>query len=176
MLRARCPGPALAVALHVALDPAARRAVDRLNAVGGALMEGEAGETLDDAALQRVMARLDQVAVEPRAKSPARRLGFEWAPPPLVPYLRPGMSWRSILGKFDEIRLDVPGDAYRVSLLRLEPGRACRSTSIPATNTRSAYREVIPTRPAATAWATSPSARAASGTSRSPIQANPASR
>lgn len=116
-------GPALAVALHVALDPASRRAVDRLNAVGGALIEGEAGAALDDAALERAMARLDQVAVEPRAVPAARRPGFEWAPPPLVPHLRPGMGWRRILGKFDEIRLDVPGDAYRVSLLRLEPGR-----------------------------------------------------
>ncbi len=34
-------GPALAVALHVALDPAARRTVERLGALGGALMEGE---------------------------------------------------------------------------------------------------------------------------------------
>jgi putative transcriptional regulator len=62
------------------------------------------------------------VSVEPPAAPVARRPGFEWAPPPLVPHLRPGMGWRRILGKFDEIRLDVPGDAYRVSLLRLEPG------------------------------------------------------
>ena len=34
-------GPALAVALHVALDPGARATVDRLNAVGGALIERE---------------------------------------------------------------------------------------------------------------------------------------
>ncbi len=34
-------GPALAVALHVALDPAARRTVERLGALGGALIEGE---------------------------------------------------------------------------------------------------------------------------------------
>ena len=115
--------PALAVALHVALDPAARRMVDRLNAVGGALIEGEAEAALDGDALERAMARLDQVAVEPRAVPAAPRRGFEWAPAPLIPHLRPGMGWRRILGKFDEIRLDVPGDAYRVSLLRLEPGR-----------------------------------------------------
>jgi len=115
--------PALAVALHVALDPQARRAVDRLNAVGGALIEGEATASLDDAALERAMARLDQIAIEPRVASVTRRPGFEWAPPPLAPYLRPGMGWRRILGKFDEIRLEVPGDAYRVSLLRLAPGR-----------------------------------------------------
>lgn len=116
-------GPALAVALHAALDPAARQAVDRLNAVGGALVECETAASLDDAALERAMARLDEVAVEPRVTPASRRRGFEWAPAPLIPHLRPGTSWRRILGKFDEIRLDVPGDAYRVSLLRLEPGR-----------------------------------------------------
>ena len=116
-------GPALAVALHVALDPEARRAADRLNAVGGALMEGEAGVALDDTALERALARLDQAAVEPRALPAPRRPGFDWAPPPLAPHIHPGMGWRRILGQFDEIRLDVPGDAYRVSLLRLEPGR-----------------------------------------------------
>lgn len=115
--------PALAVALHVALDPQARRTVDRLNAVGGALIEDEAAGPPDDAALERAMARLDQAVVEPRATPVARRPGFEWAPPPLIPHLRPGMGWRRILGKFDEIRLDVPGEAYRASLLRLEPGR-----------------------------------------------------
>jgi putative transcriptional regulator len=115
-------GPALAVALHAALDPAARRAVDRLNAVGGALIEREVEAALDDTALERAMARLDQVAVESRAMPAARRPGFEWAPPPLIPYLRSGMRWRRVLGNFDEIRLDLPGEAYRVSLLRLEPG------------------------------------------------------
>jgi len=64
-------GPALAVALHVALDPMARRMVERLGALGGALIEGEArftqeGADLDEAALQRTLARLDGLAVEPR--------------------------------------------------------------------------------------------------------------
>ena len=113
---------ALAVALHVALDPKARRAVERLNALGGALIEREAEGWLDDAALERAMARLDEVSVEPRAIPAARCPGFEWAPAPLIPHLRPGMGWRRIVGKFDEIRLAVPGDAYRVSLLRLQPG------------------------------------------------------
>lgn len=117
------PAPALAVALHVALDRQARRAVDRLNAMGGALIETEAAASSDDAALERAMARLDHVAVEPRVKAAARLPGFEWAPPPLAPYLRPGLGWRRTLGKFDEMRLEVPGDAYRVSLLRLEAGR-----------------------------------------------------
>ena len=119
-------GPALAVALHVALDPQSQRTVDRLNAVGGALIEreptAEFAVDLDDAALERALARLDEIPVEPRPAARHHKV-FDWAPAPLVPHLRPGMDWRRVLGKFDEIRLDLPGDFHRVSLLRLEPGR-----------------------------------------------------
>lgn len=117
-------GPALAVSLHVALDPAARSSVEGLAAVGGALMEGAAGAALDEGSLEQVLARLDGLAVEPRGEEAMRpRAGFEWAPAPLLPHLKPGMGWRRILGKFDEIRLDLAGAFHRVSLLRLEPGR-----------------------------------------------------
>ncbi len=121
-------GPALAVALHVALDPQSQRIVDRLNAVGGALIEREPvpafGGENDAAALERALARLDNLPVEPRSSAADRRhRAFEWAPAPLVPHLRPGMDWRRVMGKFDEIRLDLPGDFHRVSLLRLESGR-----------------------------------------------------
>jgi len=115
-------GPALAVAVHLALDPLSRRTIDRLNAVGGALMEREPAVPVDDTALEHALARLDQVAVEPRPEPVVRPRGFEWAPAPLLPHLKPHASWRRILGKFDEIRLDLPGDFHRVSLLRLEPG------------------------------------------------------
>ena len=114
-------GPALAVALHVALDPSARRTLEGLRALGGTLIERQDEAALGDDALARAMALLDQVPVEPRPAPAAPRPGFEWVPPPLAPHLRPGLGWRRIMGKFDEIRLDVPGDAYRVSLLRLEP-------------------------------------------------------
>jgi putative transcriptional regulator len=120
---ALAPGPALAVALHVALDPAARRTVERLGALGGLLMEGEAAAPFDEALLQRTLARLDDVAVEPRPAPYVPRPGFEWAPAPLARHLGPDTRWRRILGSFEEIRLNVPGDHYRVSLLRLEPGR-----------------------------------------------------
>jgi putative transcriptional regulator len=117
-------GPALAVALHVALDPAARRAVERLGALGGALIEGEEAAAVDDADLQRALARLDEVAVEPRP--PPRvlvpRPGFEWAPAPLARHIAPDARWRRAFGGFEEIRLHLPGDSHRVSLLRLEPG------------------------------------------------------
>ncbi|NQW49903.1 MAG: cupin domain-containing protein [Rhodospirillales bacterium] len=116
-------GPALALAVHVALDPASRRTVDQLYAVGGALIEGEPEALLDDAAFEQAFARVGKAMVEPRAAAASGHPGFGWAPPPLACHLRPDSNWRRILGKFEEIRLDVPGDAHRVSLLRLEPGR-----------------------------------------------------
>jgi putative transcriptional regulator len=116
-------GPALAVSLHVALDPAARRTVDRLRAVGGALLEEEeAGLELGDAALADIMARLDGVAVEPKAPPPARRPGFDWAPPSLLRYLG-GKDWKRAFGGFDQIEIGLHGDTHRVALLRLQPGK-----------------------------------------------------
>jgi putative transcriptional regulator len=114
-------GPALAVALHVALDPAARRTVERLGALGGALMEGEGETPFDEALLQSTLARLDDVSVEPRPAPYVPRPGFEWAPGPLAPHLGPALSWRRVFGGFEEMRLRLPGE-HRVSLLRLEPG------------------------------------------------------
>jgi putative transcriptional regulator len=117
-------GPALAVALHVALDPVSHRVVEGLREAGAALAENEvaAGDDLGDAALEQAMARLDNVPVEvPRAQTAARP-GFDWAPAPLRPYLA-GKDWKRVFGGFDEIRLGLHGDTHRVSLLRLEPGK-----------------------------------------------------
>lgn len=112
-------GPALAVAIHVALDPMARRTVARLRALGGELLEAEAAEvgegTLDD-----VLSRLD--AVDPRPVEQAKPSGFDWAPSALAPYLA-GKAWRRAFGGFEEIRLELHGDTHRVALLKLEPGR-----------------------------------------------------
>jgi putative transcriptional regulator len=120
-------GPALAVALHVALDPAARRVVERLGALGGALLEAgiETGleEAADETALQRTLARLDSEPVEPPPAARRPPAGYAWAPPPLVRHLAGAPSWRRGIGGFEEIRLALPGDSHRVSLLRLAPGR-----------------------------------------------------
>src|SRR5262245_16038167 len=115
-------GPALAVALHVALDPVARRTVRRLGVLGGALIESETEALVDETALQRTLARLDQVTVEPRPAPYLPRPGFEWAPSALARHLRPETRWRRVFGGFEEIRLDLPANGHRVSLLRLEPG------------------------------------------------------
>jgi putative transcriptional regulator len=115
-------GPALAVALHVALDPVAQRLVERLGALAGAMLEDQAGDDLDDDALARAMAAIHAAPVEARPAPPVRPSGFDWAPAPLLRYLRPASRWRRAVGGFEEIRLELPGDDHRVSLLRLEPG------------------------------------------------------
>ena len=123
-------GPELAVSLHAELDPEARRTVERLAAVGGVLMEDEIEAALDqgelDGALERTLARLGDVPVEPRPKSrpvPPRRPGFEWVPPLLARHIAPDARWRRVIGGFEEIRVNLPGDtSHRVSVLRLEPG------------------------------------------------------
>jgi putative transcriptional regulator len=77
-------GPALAVSLHVALDPAARRTVDRLRALGGAFLEAEAAAPeFEEGVLAGVMARLDGTPVESKAPTPRPRADIEWAPAPL---------------------------------------------------------------------------------------------
>ena len=114
-------GPALAVALHVALDSDARRAVRRLRGLGGAMLESEAGAAIGEAALEAALARLDAVPVEPQPVAPAAPQGFDWAPAPLRPYLG-NRPWKRAFGGFEEIRLDLHGDGHRVALLKLEPG------------------------------------------------------
>jgi putative transcriptional regulator len=115
-------GPALVVALHVALDPVARRTVETLSSIGGALLENEAVAEVDASALDDVLAKLDQAAVETRSAPIPAPPGFEWAPPALRPYLGKSPRWKRKLGGFDEIRLGLHDDTHRVSLLRLRPG------------------------------------------------------
>ena len=118
-------GPALAVALHAALDPAAARTVDRLTNLAGAMLEAEADAVLDDAEFARAMARIDGLPVDPKVRPAAPPKELAWAPPPLHRYLRPGMDWQHRFGGFEEMPLEVRG--HRVSLLRLMPGKGLPS-------------------------------------------------
>jgi len=115
-------GPALAVALHLAFDPAARHVANGLAALGGILIESENAADVDTLALETVLGRLDGVSVDPLPKSPPPHPDFDWAPAALRPYLGPVTRWKRRLGGFEEIELDLRDDVHRVSLLRLEPG------------------------------------------------------
>jgi putative transcriptional regulator len=117
-------GPALALAVHVALDRQARLLVHRLGMLAGALLEGEGGASMDDAALRRTLARLDSVAVEQHVERPPAAAAFPWAPAPLCRYLGADSKWRHrALGGFDEMPVRLRSGAHHVALLRLEPGR-----------------------------------------------------
>lgn len=116
-------GPALALSLHLALDPAARRLADGLAALGGALIDGESPAALDTAILDKVLGRLDRVPVEPRPALAPARPGFEWAPPVLRPCLTTAAGWKRRFGGFEEMALRLADETHRVSLLRLEPGQ-----------------------------------------------------
>jgi putative transcriptional regulator len=117
-------GPALAVAVHVALDAGARRMVDRLGMVAGALLDGEREAIVDDEALRQTLARLDGVTVEAPTERAAAAAGPAWAPEPLRRYLGTASKWRHHrMGGFDEMPLRLHGDSHWASLLRLEPGR-----------------------------------------------------
>ncbi|MBV8392090.1 MAG: cupin domain-containing protein [Alphaproteobacteria bacterium] len=117
-------GPALVIGVHVALDPEAQRTVEALRGLGGALLEGESAEAMDEALLEATLARLDETPVEPPPAPPAAPPGFEWVPEVLRRYLPPDAKWRRMFGGFDEIRIELHGDPHRVSLLRLAPGES----------------------------------------------------
>lgn len=116
-------GPALAVALHLALDPAARHMANGLAALGGTLIESENAAEVDTLALEAVLSRLDEVPVDPLPKPPPSHPGFDWAPAALRPYLGLMTRWKRKFGGFEEISLNLRDNAHRVSLLRLEPGK-----------------------------------------------------
>jgi putative transcriptional regulator len=116
-------GPSLAVSLHVALDPAARRTVDQFQAIGGALLESESVPVFEEFSLEQALAKIDGLPVDARPVQPKPIAGFEWAPPALLPYLGRTPRWRKAIGGFENIPIHIPGDNHRVELLRLMPGR-----------------------------------------------------
>jgi putative transcriptional regulator len=117
-------GPSLAVSLHVALDPGARRTVQDFQSIGGALLESEEISELDEISLSDALLNLDTVPVEPRPAPPQPIPGFEWAPAPLVPYLGRKPRWRKAPGGFENIPIRIAGDRHRIELLRLMPGNS----------------------------------------------------
>src|SRR5262245_13119529 len=116
-------GPALAVSLHLALDPAARQTVQRLTDLAGGLLESEGDAVTDESEIERVLVRLADTPVEARPVPAAGRAGFAWAPPALRRYIGPGARWKRAFGGFEEIKIGLHGDSHRVSLLKLEPGK-----------------------------------------------------
>ena len=116
---------ALLVATHLALCPACRREVRRLEAVGGAMLDGIEPVALQPGGLDAVLARLDEPAPVPEASpAPADAETSGLLPEPLRSRLACNMRdvpWRAVTRSLDETDLPAgpPGFKSRPSTLPL---------------------------------------------------------
>ncbi|UEM25142.1 ChrR family anti-sigma-E factor (plasmid) [Skermanella mucosa] len=122
---------ALAVATHLAYCPACRRENERLDEIGGVLLEELPPEPLSDGALASLLARLDGG----RAETPAGAcrdagpgiLGDVRVPEPLRGYLRDragGSGWTVLAEGVRSLRLDVGRPPQVAEILKMAPGAA----------------------------------------------------
>jgi putative transcriptional regulator len=119
---------AILIAAHVALCPHCAAEVARMEAVGGAMLEDVAADSAGiDAALDNVLARLDEP--EP-APAPLPELDAETRrilPSPLWPYVGRSLSrqrWRWRGPAMREILLPTGVPGWQVSLFSVKPGQS----------------------------------------------------
>ncbi len=118
---------ALVVATHLALCPRCRKEVERLEELGGVLLEEHKTEALGEDSLARVLARLDDAALEaPDPQAPEPAPVDPRMPRPLRNYLGAGLErldWTSYRGLDKaELLTEVPG--FRTRLMRIKSGTA----------------------------------------------------
>ncbi len=113
----------LVVATHVSLCDGCRARLEAFETVGGAMMEAEPEAELSDAALARVMARLDvPVVVAPAAVAPSRmRKGV--LPAPVAAYVG---------GDLDQVKWKSLGLGVRQAILPTSKSASVRLLFIPA--------------------------------------------
>lgn len=119
-------GPALLVATHLAYSEAARADVAALEAAAGEMLQAMPAETLDDDALARTLARIDEAPPPaPTTASPdaAARVVGTAIPTILRRYLPGDARWRPALGGIEEIELPLADKSYRATLMRIGAGR-----------------------------------------------------
>ena len=122
---------ALVVATHLALCPRCRKEVERLEALGGVLLEEQEALSLGESSLAQVLSRLDEAADAPEPSRPLPTTPNFSAPDPCVPaplrdYLGAGLeqlAWRTRKG-FDEAELLPEATGFRTRLMRIRPGTA----------------------------------------------------
>jgi len=109
---------------HLSLCPEARATAARLEAVGGALLDGLAPAAMAPGALDAVLARLDAPA--PAAPPPAAT--HPTIPAALLPYTGADLdrlAWKRVVKGVDEAVLPTGEvSTYRMSLLRIVGGRS----------------------------------------------------
>jgi len=118
---------ALAMATHISLSPEARADYQRLNALGGALLESleDAGDMPDDM-LDAVMARLDEPEPAANAAPALDARTRALVPGPLQRYLPASLDrlpWKQVIRGVEEFRFETTVEGYKTALLRVAPGR-----------------------------------------------------
>ena len=111
---------ALLVATHLALCPVCRRNADRLERVGGALLDELPPAAIAGDALERALARLarPQDTPSPPPAMPSRGL----LPAPLRQYAPEGLdglAWRRVAKGIDEAALRCGGGRVKAALLKI---------------------------------------------------------
>jgi putative transcriptional regulator len=118
----------LAIASHASMCSSCAEAVRDIEDVGGAMLEDCDPAEIDEAALGRLMARLDEPAMPlPSAAAAGGLDGASRAivPPPLRRYLPRSLDslpWRRVGRLFEEYRLPLAASGVKAALLRLAPG------------------------------------------------------
>jgi len=112
---------ALAMATHVSMNEQAAKQYDKLNALGGALLEDMAGDDLNGE-LADVMLRLDDVepVVADIAEEPSN------IPAPLRPYIGRSyddLKWKTIGPGIKQALIETGTLTHKVGLLKIAPGR-----------------------------------------------------
>jgi putative transcriptional regulator len=115
---------ALVVATHLALCPRCRKEVERLEALGGVLLEEQEAEPLAEKSLEQALARLDEAA--PDEPTPSRRPGPRSAEVDPVVYLGDGLDqldWTAFRG-LEKVELLPEFPSFRTRLMRIKSGTA----------------------------------------------------
>lgn len=113
---------ALALAVHVSSCSACRIAVQKLEVIGGVVLEDVEPAALDtEGALERVLSNLDEA---PPAKPTPGGGDLPQALVQRLPEDLPNLPWRRIARGVAEYRLEIKEAGYRAKLLRIQPGAA----------------------------------------------------
>ncbi len=113
------------MACHASLCPSCHAEIDRLETVGGALLETLAPEALADNSLNEILVRLDE---REAPEAPLPLFDAETAallPAPLRPYVGASLAdlrWRWRGPSMREVILPVGVDGWQVSLFRVRAG------------------------------------------------------
>lgn len=117
---------ALVIATHATMCANCGSIANRMQALGGLLLEDSEPAAVDDDLLAGALARLDEPAAPmpaPEGDADAETLAL--VPRPLRRYLGrslDGLPWRPVGGMFKEFRLPMAGRSLKASLMRLRPG------------------------------------------------------